>query len=127
MEIKLKDIKGYVNAINVLSSEKIPLKVAFKLAKLKREIADQADFYDEHFRQIIMDNAELDENGLPVSKDNGLTVQIKPECVQETNKLLKELNELTVEIGNYKFNVEDFGDVEISADTLSELIDFIEE
>ncbi len=127
MEIKLKDVKGYINAINALSGEKIPLKAAFKLAKLKKEMIDQAEFYDNHFRKIIMDNAELDENGNPVSKDNGVTVQIKSDRVQEANRLLKELNELTAEISDYKFNIEDFGNIEISTDTLGNLIDFIEE
>lgn len=36
MEIKLKDVNKYVAAIEKLSAEKMPLKTAFKLAKLKK-------------------------------------------------------------------------------------------
>lgn len=127
MEIKLKDVNKYVAAIEKLSAEKMPLKTAFKLAKLKKEVSAQSEFYDENYRKIIMECAEFDENGHPVSKDNGMTIQIKPGKIEEVNQRMKELNELTQEIREYKFKIEDFGDIEIDASTLEGLMDFIEE
>ena len=127
MEIKLKDIRGYITAIEKMSAEKMPLKVAFKLAKLKKELAAQGEFYDENYRKIIFDCAELDENGTPISKDSGATIQIKEGKMEEINSRMKELNELTCDIGEYKFKVDDFGEIKVDAGTLEELMDFIEE
>lgn len=127
MEIKLKDVNKYVAAIEKLSAEKMPLKTAFKLAKLKKEVSAQSEFYDENYRKIIFECAELDENGRPVSNDNGMTIQIKPGKIEEVNQRMNELNELTQEIGDYKFKIEDFGNIEIDADTLGELMDFMED
>ena len=127
MEIKLNKIHGYVAAANKLATERIPLKAAYKLAKLKKELEGQSDFYDETYRKIIMECAELDSEGRPVSEDNGVTIQIKPDKIKEVNQRMGELNELTAEIKDYKFKIEEFGDIEIDAETLGELMDFMED
>ena len=125
MEIKLNKIHGYVAAANRLAAERIPLKTAYKLAKLKKELEGQLDFYDETYRKIIMECAELDSEGRPVSKDDGTTIQIKPDKIKEVNQRMGELNELTAEIKDYQFGIDEFGDIEIDADTLGALMDFI--
>lgn len=127
MEIKLNKIHGYVAAVDKLANEKIPLKTAFKLAKLKKELNEQSDFYDENYRKIIMDCAEFDKNGKIVSNDGGATIQIKPDKVKEVSQRMNELNELTAEIKDYKFKIEEFGEIEIDAKTLVELMDFMED
>lgn len=127
MEIKLKDVNKYVAAIEKLSAEKMPLKTAFKLAKLKKEVSAQSEFYDDNYRKIILDCAQLDKDGIPISYDGGKTIQLKHDKIEETNQRMNELNELTQEIGDYKFKIEEFGDIEIDADTLGALMDFMEE
>ena len=128
MDIKFKELKDILNSVNTLAQKELPIKTAFKLAKLKKDLSLQGEFYDEKYRSIIKKYARTDENGQYVTSDNGQTVEIVPEKIDALNRELSELNNLDLGLTNPPtFKIEDFEGVNISSDDLLGLIGFMEE
>jgi hypothetical protein len=109
-----------------LKSQKVPFKTAYKLTLLMQEIEKHINFYQEKFRELIMEFSKKDEEGNPVPTADGQGVQLAEGTTEEAYQKLAELRDLDVELPDTKFSVDDFGNVEISADEMIMIMPFIE-
>ena len=73
-----------------------------------------------------MEYSKKDENGNPLSTEDGQGVLLVEETMNEAYQKLAELRELDVELPDAKLSVEDFGDVEISPEEMMIIMPFIE-
>lgn len=109
-----------------LSDTNLPLKVAYKLNKIRKAVEKESEFYADKFQEIVHTYAKIDENGEIVFSEDGSQILIKDGMVEECNKALEELQKLEVQIENYNLSIDDFGEnLECTPDQLNALMPFM--
>ena len=126
VSVTMDQIIAFRNAGDIFGDYKLPLKVAYKLNKLKKAVETEGEFYSNKFQEIVDTYAKKDENGQIVFSEDGNQIMIQDGKVDECNQALNDLQELTVEIDNYNLTIEDFGeDVECTPEDLEALMPFL--
>lgn len=109
-----------------LSDTNLPLKVAYKLNKIRKAVEKESEFYADKFQEIVHTYAKIDENGEIIFSEDGSQILIKDGMVEECNKALTELQGLEVQIENYNLSIDDFGeDLQCTPDQLNALMPFM--
>lgn len=126
MTIQMFQVIDTSVVLQKLKSQKLPFKTAYKLTLLAQEIEKHVAFYQESFRNLIMEYSKKDEEGNPVPTEDGQGVQLMEETTDEAYQKLAELRALEVELPDTKISVDDFGDVEITAEEMILIMPFIE-
>jgi hypothetical protein len=110
-----------------VKNQKMSFKTSYRLTLLAQEIQKHIDFYQENFRNLLLEYSKKDENGNPLPTEDGQGVLLKEETMNEAYTKLNELRELDVELPDAKFSPEDFGDVELSPTEITIIMPFIVE
>lgn len=125
--VTMDQIIDFRNSGDVFGEAHLPLKAAYKLNKIKKAIDKEGDFYTEKFQEIVDKYAKKDENGEFVFSEDGEQIMIKDGMIDDCNKELTELQELSVEIETYGLTIDDFGEgIECTPDELAVLMPFME-
>jgi hypothetical protein len=127
MTLKMYQIIDFPTFFEKVKNQKMSFKTSYRLTLLATEIQKHIDFYQEQFRNIIMEYSKKDENGNPLPTEDGQGVLLKEETMNEAYTKLGELRELDVELLDAKFSPEDFGDVELSPTEMMIVMPFIAE
>ncbi|MBP5694979.1 MAG: hypothetical protein J6X03_06065 [Bacilli bacterium] len=126
VNVTMDQVIAFRNAGDIFGDYKLPLKVAYKLNKLKKAVEAEGEFYSNKFQEIVDTYAKKDENGDIVFSEDGNQIMIEDGKVEECNQALADLQELTVEIDNCNLTIEDFGDdVECTPEDLEALMPFL--
>jgi hypothetical protein len=126
MTLKMYSIIDFPAFYEKVKSQKLPFKTSYKLALLTQEIQKHINFYQEKFRDLLMEYSKKDENGNPVPTEDGQGVLLVEETMNEAYTKLAELRELDVELPDTKFSVDDFGSIELSPEEMVIIMPFIE-
>ena len=127
MQIKMQDILGYTAFYEAVKEQKMPVKTAYKLAKIAKEVETELSFYQEKLRKIILDYSLLDEEGNPVITEDGQGVKIREGSERECNAAMEELQAMEVTIGQYNLTLEELDSLEISLIEMSYIMPFVED
>ena len=126
VSVTMDQIIAFRNSGDFLGNTQLPLKVAYKLNKLKKAIDVEGEFYATKFQEIVDQYAKKDKNGNVVFSDEGNQIMIKDDMIEECNQALIDLQSLTVEIDNCNLTIDDFGDtIECTPDELEALMPFL--
>lgn len=126
VNVTMDQIIAFRNAEDIFIDYKLPLKVAYKLNKLKKAIEVEGEFYRNKFQEIVDTYAKKDENEQVIFSDDGNQIIIQDGMVEECNKALNDLQELTVEIDNCNLTIDDFGDdIQCTPEELEALMPFL--
>lgn len=126
VNVTMDQIIAFRNAGDIFGNVNLPLKVAYKLNKIKKAVEENGEFYVNKFQEIVDTYAKKDDNGQLVFNEDGTQIIIQDGKVEECNKALEELQELTVEIENYNLSIDDFGeDIECTPEDLEVLMPFL--
>ena len=126
VNVTMDQIIAFRNNGDFFANATLPLKVAYKLNKLKKAIEVEGEFYINKFQEIVDEYAKKDENGQVVSSEDGNQIMIQDDKIAECNQALSDLQKLTVEIDNYNLTINDFGDnIECTPDELEALMPFL--
>lgn len=124
--ITMDQLINFRNNNNFFGQQNLPLKVAYKLNKIKQAVDKEGDFYSEKFQEIINNYAKKDEEGNLVFSEDGEQIMIQDGKIEECNKALEDLQNLEVEIDNYNLTIDDFGeDLTCTPDELETLMPFL--
>lgn len=126
MTLKMYAITDFPSFYEKVKSQKLPFKTSYKIALLANEVQKHIDFYQENFRNLLMEYSKKDENGNPLPTEDGQGVLLVEETMNEAYTKLAELRELDVELPDTKFSVDDFGDIELSPEEMVIIMPFIE-
>lgn len=126
MTLKMYQIIDFPSFFQKVKSQKLPFKTSYRLTLLIQEIQKHVDFYQESFRNLLMEYSKKDERGSPIPTDDGQGVLLSEETMQEAYTKLNELRELDVELPDTKFSSEDFDNIEISPEEMMIIMPFIE-
>ena len=127
MTLKMYQITDFPSLFSKVKSQKLPFKTAYRLTLLAQEIQKHIDFYQESFRNLLMEYGKKDENGNVMPTEDGQGVLLAEETMAEAYQKLEELRELDVELPDTKFSVDDFDKIEITAEEMFILMPFIGE
>lgn len=126
VNVTMDQIIAFRNAGDIFGDYKLPLKVAYKLNKLKKAIEVEGEFYSNKFQEIVDIYAKKDDNGQIVFSDDGNQIMIQDGKIEECNQALEDLQTLTVEIDNCNLTIDDFGeDIECTPEDLEALMPFL--
>ena len=126
VNVTMDQIIAFRNAEDIFIDYKLPLKVAYKLNKLKKALEVEGEFYRNKFQEIVDTYAKKDENEQVIFSDDGNQIIIQDGMVEECNKALNDLQELTVEIDNCNLTIDDFGDdIQCTPEELEALMPFL--
>ncbi len=126
VNVTMDQIIAFRNAGDIFGDYKLPLKVAYKLNKLKKAVEVEGEFYSNKFQEIVDTYAKKDENGQIVFSEDGNQIMIQDGKIEECNQALSDLQELTVEIDNCNLTIDDFGEeVECTPEDLEALMPFL--
>ena len=126
MTTKITTITNFPSFFTKVKSQKLPFKTSYKLTLLAQEIQKHVDFYQEQFRNLIIEYSKKDEQGNPVPTSDGQGVLLKEETMNEAYAKLNELRDLDVELPDTKFSPDDFDGIELSPEEMVAIIPFIE-
>ena len=127
MTLKMYQIIDFPAFFEKVKNQKMSFKTSYRLTLLANKVQEHIDFYQENFRNLLLEYSKKDENGNPVPTEDGQGVLLKEETMNEAYAKLNELRELDVELPNAKFSPEDFGDVELSPVEMTIVMPFIVE
>ena len=106
----------------------MPLTCAYKLTKISKILAEEADFYQTEFFKIVDEYGEKDEKGNIKYSEDGTVVLIEPSKQKEAQEKINNLNnmELEVNIEPYLLEFSDFdSDKKITMEEMSSLLPFM--
>lgn len=127
VKVTMDQIIAFRNNGDFFADTTLPLKGAYKLNKIKKAVEKEGEFYTEKFQEIVEKYAKHDDDGNLVFSEDGNQIMIKDGMVEECNQALEDLQNLEVEIENYKLTLEDLGeDMECTPDELEALMPFME-
>lgn len=127
MTLKMYQLIDFPSLFEKMKSQKLPFKTSYRLTILANEIQKHLDFYQENFRNLLMEYSKKDENGNPMPTDDGQGVLLVEETMNEAYAKLNELRELDVDLPDYKFSPDMFGDIELTPVEMNIILPFIEE
>ena len=125
VKITMEQIIDFRNSGDFFGSAALPLKGAYKLNKIRKNVEKEADFYSDKFQEIVDTYAKKDEEGNVVFSEDGNQIMIIEDKIQECNEKLADLQNLEEEINKYDLKLEDLGeDLSCSPDELEALMPF---
>lgn len=126
IKVTMEDIINFRNADDIFGDIDLPLKVAYKINKMKKSIDSESSFYSEKFQKIIDEYAKKDDDGNVVFNDDGSQIIIQEDKIEKCNDALEDLQKLEVEIDNQNLTIDDFGeDVKCTPEDLELLMPFL--
>lgn len=127
MTLKMYQIIDFPTFFEKVKNQRMSFKTTYRLTLLAQEIQKHIDFYQENFRNLLLEYSKKDENGNPMSTEDGQGVILVEETMNEAYTKLNELRELDVELPDTKFSPEDFSDVELTPTEMIIIMPFIAE
>lgn len=127
MTLKMYQIIDFPTFFEKVKNQKMSFKTSYRLTLLANKVQEHIDYYQEQFRNLLLEYSKKDENGNPVPTEDGQGVLLVEETMNEAYQKLGELRELDVELPDAKFSPEDFGDVELSPTEMMIVMPFIAE
>lgn len=127
MTLKMYQILDFPSFFTKIKSLKLPFKTSYKLTLLAQEIEKHTAFYQEKFRETLMEYGKKDEQGNLIPTDDGQGICLIEETMDEAYARLTELRALEVELPDTTFSVEDFENVEMSPQEMLIIMPFIKD
>ncbi len=125
-KVTMEQIIDFRNNIGFFADASLPLKGAYKINKIRKDVEKEAEFYSEKFQEILDKYSKKDENGNMVFSEEGDQIMISDGMVDECNEALTNLQNLEVEINNYNLTIDDLGeDMQCTPDELEALMPFM--
>ena len=106
----------------------MPLTCAYKLTKISKILAEEADFYQTEFFKIVDEYGEKDEKGNIKYSEDGTVVLIEPSKQKEAQEKINNLNNMEIELNiePYLLEFSDFDpDKKITMEEMSSLLPFM--
>lgn len=113
--------KNFIDAFNELVSIDLPIKVAYKLAKIHKVLAEENERYEALKKDIILTHCEIDEETKNPMVDEQDNIIVKTEKRKLMDEKFNELLNIDFTIDTISFD--ELGDISLATKTLSVLMD----
>lgn len=126
IKVTLNDILNASETFNAIMQQSFKGSLAFKIARLARELSKETETFNEERRKILDRYCIKDENGQLKSDENG-NVQVEPNKINEFNEEFQSLLNTEVEINANKLPMDKIDDFDITPQQMLNLEKFFEE
>ena len=127
MTIKLIEVTDFSTFYNSVKNQKLSIKTAYKLTLLAKSLDTQLQFYREKLQEIIREYAAFDENGQPITIENGQGIKLRDGVDMDCARAMAELQNMEVTIPDIKFSLDEFANVELTTTEMASIMPFIED
>lgn len=124
MILKVYQIMNAIPALRELSQKRFSARIALSIARLINALQPEIDIAQNEQKRIIGQFAKYDENGKPMSDENGILIE--PTHLKEYDAQMKELINSEIEISCKPLNIEWLDGTEFSAADIAALEPFLE-
>ena len=122
-----EQIVDFKNSIDFLGNANLPLKAAYKINKLRKNVDTEFEYYGDKFREIVDTYSKKDKNGNPAFNEDGSQILIQEDKLDECNQALVDLQTLEIELDNCNLTIDDLGEnIECTPDELETLMPFLQ-
>lgn len=127
MKYNLLDIISYNQFLLSPKLNDLPLAIRYKFSLIIPLLAPHIQFYEKRQQEIATKYGKKDEEGNFVKTEDGKGIIIEDKFIDDFEKAIKELNELTVEIDADKIacSLDDLEKLNLSIAELSQISSFI--
>lgn len=127
MKYNLLDIISYNQFLLSPKLNDLPLAIRYKFSLIIPLLAPHVQFYEKRQQEIAAKYGKKDEEGNFVKTEDGKGIIIEDKFIDDFEKAIKELNELTVEIDADKIacSLDDLEKLNLSIAELSQISSFI--
>lgn len=127
MKYNLLDIISYNQFLLSPKLNDLPLAIRYKFSLIIPLLAPHTQFYEKRQQEIAAKYGKKDEEGNFVKTEDGKGIIIEDKFIDDFEKAIKELNELTVEIDADKIacSLDDLEKLNLSIAELSQISSFI--
>lgn len=126
IEVKLNDIINSIETFQVIMQQSVKGSLAFKIARLIRELNKEMETFNEQRRKILDEYCVKDENGQLSPDENG-NIQIQPDKIAEFNDVFTNLLNTEIEINADKIPIDQLDGFEISPQQILNIEMFFED
>lgn len=105
----------------------LPIRTAYKLAKLQKAVENDHDFYVNKLNELIQIYSERGEDGAPLLTEDGNGIRIRKEVLNEFETKVNALWNVEVDAPDIKFSLDEFDGLKITVEEAGLLEPFIEE
>lgn len=125
MKISIYKLISILGLENELSNQKFSIKTAYTFSKIFSRAREELEFYQTKYREIISLYGEKDEDGEFVLSENGNIIYIQKDKIEECKDKLNELQNLEVDLPDYKIHLDELDSIKLSTNEISILLPFI--
>ena len=126
IELTVKEMIDSIPTLRELSNKQLKSKVAFRVARLLREVQAESETFETARVNLVKLYAAKDENGEIKTDENGNTY-IEQDKIEEFNKELRDLLDNTITINGDKLSLDDLGDETFTPQQMLSFSAFLEE
>ena len=126
IKVNLNDIVNSVDTFQTIMGQSFKGSLAFKIARLARELNKEMETFNEQRRKILNEYCIKDENGELKPDENG-NVQIIPDKINEFNNEFSNLLATEVEINADKLPMDSMDSFDITPQQMLNIEMFFEE
>lgn len=123
--ITVNNLLNTVPVLRELVNKPFKGSVAFKLARLVRELDKENSLFEEARANLAQKYCDRDENGEPIILENGL-IKLQEDKIDECNEELSNLLSSQLEIVAEKIPISAFDDIELTPSQMIVIEDLIE-
>lgn len=127
--VKLNDVLNSEETLKKLMDVPMKGKVAYKIARIAREVDKESQLFNDGRNKLIEKYAERDEeNNFILNNDGQAYIDIEnSEKVEQFSNELKELLETEIEVNAEKLTLDDLDEAGLTPKDFNQLMTFIEE
>lgn len=126
IELTVQEMIDSIPTLRELSNRQLKSKVAFRVARLLREVQAESETFETARVNLVKLYAAKDENGEIKTDENGNTY-IEQDKIEEFNKELRDLLDNTITINGDKLSLDDLGDETFTPQQMLSFSAFLEE
>lgn len=127
MIITINEANALYGVLNKFAEEKLPIKLSYKIMKLLVSLEVELEFYKKQIQEILKDCAVIKEDGQLSMSEDGSTIDLKPEKIQEFETRKNELFGMEVEVTDFQFTLEELEHLSLTPKDMYALENFIKE
>ena len=116
--MKLSEVIKVRGIFLQIKDTKMPIKTSYQIARFLQRTDSDATFYSDKYRDIIIECAELKEDGTPDTSEDGMNIKIRENKVQDCVAMIQELE--ATDVGDFALKI-DVSDLENSGLTIQQL------
>ena len=122
MQMKMSQVMLLNSLRGQIEGNQYSIKTSYKIAKLFDDIEEEVNFYTKKLKELITQYSQKDENGNPKFSEDGAQCLIQPEKMAECQEKLSELESIEVTLPDYKFDIEEFGELKLTTNEVRALM-----